>query len=151
MAAADGTVIAGVHCKTYYDADGNIAVPTWVELTGTSGVQLPSKWTTAKVLQRSPRIELNIPVHLQIPVTVKLPRRPGNTAFDIFMTAHRTDAKIGIAVMSGLITDTGEYGVQYEAKVTEANDDQGHDGVEVVFTVEPDANYTTAPVFTITT
>ena len=67
------------------------------------------------------------------------------------MTACRTDTKIGLAVMSGDIADTGEYGVQFEAKVTAANDDQEHTSTDVVFTVEPDANYTTAPVFTITT
>lgn len=151
MAAASGIVIPGIHTKTYYDADGSIASPTWVELTGTSGVQMPSKWTTAKVLQRSPRFEMSLNCHLQCPITVKMPRRPGNTAFDIFMTAHRTDGKIGIAVMSGTITDTGHYGYQFECTVSEANDDQEHNSTDVVFVLEPTPNYTTAPVFTITT
>lgn len=152
MAAVAGEVVPGQIAKLYYDVDGSIASPTWVEVTCTSGVQISSEWVESTVVCRSPRIELVKNCHQRVTITVKMPRKPGNTIFNNFAAAFRAGSKIGIAAMSGDISaDTGDYGWQFEALVTGMNDDQEHTSNEVTFTIRPDADYTTAPSFALVT
>ena len=130
--------------EIYYDADGDIATPTWVQITGVVDVQENSTKNKAQVMVRNTAEAGVIPTHTVRSFDVTLTKRNGETVYDALKAAYEDNTKIGIAVMTGPIATTGEKGFQAEAYITQWNNDGSHEGHTVSITIEPAANATTA-------
>jgi len=140
-----GTPINGRLCKAYLDVDGSIASPTWVELGKIQGAGKTSQRDLAEVKERVLDETTVLLGHNTKEFTLQLTRRPADTNYDTLEDAHESGAKVGIALMTGTITEVGQRGFQGECYVTGFDDDQGHDSTMVTVTLRPCADYTTAP------
>ena len=142
--AVSGAGELGYTEEIYYDADGSIAIPTWVLIPGVVDVQQNSSKNKADIAER------NVPVvgvevtHTVYSVDVTITKRNGNTNYDALRAAYEAGTRIGIAVMSGPVATSGEKGFQAEAYITSWSDDGAHEGNTVSLTFEPAANPTTA-------
>lgn len=145
--ALTGAAKLGKNLKLYVDVDGDIASPEWVEATIAQGVTCNLERATADVLERGVDFTLGLVGHAGVPVEVTLTRRPGNAVYDAFQEAAWGGTKIGLAVMTGTITDADERGLQGEFYVTTHGDDQGHESTSCTFTCRLAADYTTAPAY----
>jgi len=130
--------------EIYYDADGDIASPTWVLMPGVQDVQENSTLNESEFAERNVNVIGVVPTHETYSVDVTISKRNGNTDFDALRAAYRGRTKIGLAVMSGAVATTGESGFQCEAYVTGWNNDGSHEGNNVTVTIKPAANPTTA-------
>lgn len=140
-----GGPINGRLCKAYLDVDGSIASPTWVELTKIQGASKTSQRDVAEVKERAIDDTTVLLGHATKEFTLQLTRRPADTSYDTIEDAHESGAKVGIALMTGTITEVGQRGFQGECYVTGFDDDQSHDSTVAVATFRPCADYTTAP------
>lgn len=133
--------------KLYVDADGDIAVPTWVEYGEIQGGGRSDQRDLAEVKERGLDETTVMLGHKSREVSLTLTKRPGNTNFDLLQAAFDTGAKVGIAMMTGAIATSGEQGFQAEMYVTAFNDDQANDSTTVSATLRPCADYVTPPDF----
>lgn len=145
--AVTGTPRIGKARKCYLDIDGDIASPTWVELGKIQGLSKNYGRNLAELEERDVDDVTVMPGHMNREVTIELTHRPGNTSFDAIQDAHEAGSKIGLAIMSGVITNAGEVGYQAEFYVTGWDDDEAHTNSTVSVTVRPAADFTTAPAF----
>lgn len=143
--AQTGGPINGRLCKLYLDVDGSIASPTWVELGKVQGAAKTSQRDLAEVKERVFDETTVLLGHNTKEFTVQLTRRPADTNYDTIEDAHESGAKVGIALMTGTITEVGQRGFQGEVYITGFDDDQSHDSTTVNVTFRPAADYTTAP------
>lgn len=133
--------------EIYYDADGDIASPTWVLIPGVQDVQEDSSMNVSEFAERNvPVIGVEV-THENYSVDVTISKRNGETSFNALRTAYRARTKIGLAVMSGPIATVGESGFQCEARITAWKPDGSHEGNSAVITIRPAANPTTAAAF----
>lgn len=142
--------ITGKAHKAYIDVDGSIASPTWVLLTaviGTSGTG--GTWSTFEASPRDVDFTLVKPVSLDVKPTITMARRPGTTGYDTLLTAFRTKAKVGLALMTDLIAQAGSKGLQGEFYVTGCDADEAPESGEVTFTVGLAIDYVTAPAYVV--
>lgn len=130
--------------EIYYDADGNIATPTWVLIPGVQDVQENSSLNESEFAERNVPVIGVVPTHETYSVDVIISRRNGETSYDALRAAYRARTKIGLAVMSGPIATVGEKGFQCEAYITGWNSDGSHEGNNATLTIKPAANPTTA-------
>lgn len=131
--------------KFYIDVDGSIASPTWVLVGTIQGLSKNSSRAVAELEERGEDEVLVMIGHKTNEVTFQLSCRPGQTIYDAIETAYQNGTKIGIAVMTGVITDVDERGYQAEVYVTQFDDDQAHTSSAISVTVRAAADYTTAP------
>lgn len=144
---SNGAVLVGKNHKLYYDADGDIASPTWVEVTICQSVTANQEWDVTDIRERGTAPVLAAVSHYNIPIEITLTRRPASTIYAAFKTAAVTGSKIGLAVMNGTVSTVGNKGWQGEFLITSNGDDQGPDSASATFTARLDAEYTTAPAF----
>jgi hypothetical protein len=130
--------------EVYYDADGDIASPTWVLMPGVQDVQVSSQSNKSEIAVRNEDFVGVVPTHKVVSITVTLTKRNGDTNYDALREAHFSNTKIGVAAMTGPVATVGEKGFQAEAYVTGWDDDGAHEGNSVSVTIEPAANATTA-------
>lgn len=130
--------------EIYYDADGDIASPTWVLIPGVQDVQESSTYNKAEIAVRNVDVVGVVPTHEVYSVDVTITKKNGHTDYDALRAAYQAKTKIGVAVMSGPIATVGEKGFQAEAYITAWNNDGSHEGSAVTITIEPAANATTA-------
>lgn len=133
--------------KFYVDADGDIAIPTWVEYGEIQGASRTGQRDVAEVKERGIDETLVMLGHKNREISLPITKRPGNANFDILQTAYEDGSKVGVAMMTGEITTVGEQGYQAEMYVTGFDDDQAHDATMAQVTLRPCADYTTAPDF----
>jgi len=131
--------------KLYVDADGDIATPTWVEYGEIQGGNRSQGKDLAEIKERGLDETVVLPGHKTREVSITLTKRPGNVNFDILQTAFETDAKVGIAMMTGPIATSGEQGYQAEMYVTQFDDNQENDSTTVNCTLKAAADYVTPP------
>lgn len=133
--------------KLYIEATANLATPTWVEFGKIQGGNRTGQRDVSEVKERDEEDTLVMLGHRNREITLTITKRPGNTEYDVLETASESGAKVGIAMMTGDITTTGERGYQAEMYVTGWDDDQAHDSTVINATLRPAADYTTAPDF----
>jgi hypothetical protein len=85
--------------------------------------------------------------HLNTEITLQISRRHGNANYDVLEAAARSGASVGVAMMTGTITDVGERGYQAEMKVVGFDDDQAHDSTMVSVTLRASATRVTDPAY----
>lgn len=144
---ADGSARLGRTRKLYIDADGDIAIPTWVEAGKIQGLTHNRSRNVAEIEERDEDDVLVLPANLNREISFDLTFRPGNTTYDTIEAAFEAGTKIGVAVMSGDIAASGERGIQAEVYVTQFNTDEAHTSSAVAVTVRPAGDYATAPAF----
>ncbi|MGC1272796.1 MAG: hypothetical protein WBC44_03750 [Planctomycetaceae bacterium] len=147
MAFTAGAAIIGKNRKLYVDVDGSLATPMWVEAGKIQGATKNSSRNVAEIEERAEEDVLVLLGHKSREVTFQLTFRPGDTTYDAIEDAYENGTKLGIAVMSGTITEVGQRGYQAEVYVTQFDDDQANTGSAVGVTVRPCADYVTAPAF----
>lgn len=130
--------------EIYYDADGDIASPTWVLMPGVSDVQVTSSKNEAEIAERNVYVVGVVPTHMNWSVSVTIEKRNGETSYDLLRAAYEDNTKIGVAVMTGLVATVGEKGFQCEAYITGWDDDGAHEGHTASLTIKPAAPATTA-------
>lgn len=145
--AVTGVPRIGKAKKLYIDVDGDIATPTWVLADKIQGLNKNRSKALAEIEERGESEVLVMPGHKSSVITFQLTSRPGNTIYDALEDAFNNDTKIGAAIMSGLIANAGERGLQGEFYVVQFDDDQAHTGSAVAVTLRLAADYTTAPSF----
>lgn len=145
--AVTGKPTIGKARKFYVDVDGSIAVPTWVLAGKIQGLSMNSSHNVAEIEERGESDVLVLPGHKTREISLQLTHRPGDATFDAIQDAYENQTKLGVAVMSGLITNVGERGYQAEVYVTQFDDDQGHTNSAIAVTLRPAADYVTAPAF----
>ena len=151
MAAASGAPQIGKVRNAYYDADGSIASPTWVAIGKMSGGDHSATRDSVEIAERDIDLKTYMHGHFDIKPQLELTVRPGNSVYDALRVAFETKAKIGLAMMTGLITDSGHYGIQGEFRIEEWSEPQGNTDVSASLTLALAADYTTAPAFVVTT
>ena len=142
-----GEVKIGRLHKLYVDADGDIAVPTWVEYGEIQGGSRTGQRDVSEIKERAFDETLVMLGHKNREISLTATKRPGNTNFDLLQAAFESGAKVGIAMMTGPIATSGEQGYQAEMYVTGFDDDQANDATTVAVTLRPAADYVTAPDF----
>ena len=146
--AVSGAGDIGYEGEIYYDADGDIASATWVLIPDIQDVQETSSKNKATIPVRNVPVVGVLPTHTVLSHSVTITKANGATVYDALHAAYVANTRIGIASMTGPIATSGESGWQYEAFITDWNDDGSHEGVSATFTVEPAANATTAATYT---
>lgn len=141
----------GFDGEIYYDADGDIASPTWVLMPGVQDVQENSAYNESEIAERNVRVIGVELTHESYSVDVTLTKRNGNSDYDALRAAYQAKTRIGLAVMSGPVATVGESGFQAEAYIASWNDDGSHEGNSVSLTIKPAANPTTAAAVVTTT
>ena len=131
--------------KAYYDADGDIATPMWIELGKIQGGGKTSQRDVSEIKERDLDETLVLLGHKSRELTLQLTRRPGQADFNALQDAYENGTKIGFAMVTGDITDSGQRGWQGEVYVTGWDDDQSHDGTVISVTIRLAADYDTAP------
>lgn len=130
--------------EIYYDADGDIASPTWVLIPGVQDVQVSASKNVSEIAERNvPEIGV-VPTHTSREITVTITKKNGNTNYDALKAAFEDNTKIGVAAMTGPVATAGEKGFQAEAYIVGWDDDGAHEGNSVSITIRPAANATTA-------
>lgn len=145
---ADGALIIGRLHKLYIEPVSDLEAPTWVEYGEIQGATRTQQRDVAEVKERNfleTTVELG---HLNTEVTLQISRRPGlTTTFDVLEAAARSGDNVGIAMMTGGITEPGERGYQAEMKVVGFDDDQAHDSTMVSVTLRAAASRDTDPAY----
>lgn len=142
--ATSGAGEIGFIEEIYYDADGDIASPTWVLMPGVQDVQQSSDKDVAELKIRNTAVTGVVPAHTNFSVDVTITKANGDTDYDALRAAYEDNTKIGLAVMTGPVATSGESGFQCEAYITSWSDDGSHTGNSATFTVQPAALPTTA-------
>ena len=142
-----GKPTLGKNRKFYIDVDGAIATPTWTLAGKIQGLQLSGPHNVAEIEEREEEEVLVLLAHKKRTLSLQLTHRPGNTIYDAIQDAYENQTKIGVAIMSGPIANSGERGYQAEMYVEDFDDDQGHTNTAVAVTLRPAADYATAPTF----
>lgn len=145
--ALTGVPVIGKNRKVYYDADGDIATPTWVEIGKCQAAEDSADRDQAEIKERDNNITTYDFGHFNVQPTIELTVRPGNTAYDALWAAWTAGTKIGLAVMTGAVATVGNQGFQGEVKITSWQMSGGHTDVTATLTFAPYAGYTTAPAF----
>lgn len=145
--AVTGKPKIGKARKLYIDVDGDIAIPTWDEAGKIQGLTKSFSKNLAEIEERGEDDVLVMPGHNPREISFELTVRPGDAIYDALETAFETNAKVGAAIMSGDITNSGERGYQAEVYVTGWSDDEAHTNTAVSVTVRPAADYDTPPAF----
>lgn len=130
--------------EIYYDADGDIASPTWVLMPGVQDVQESSTKNKAEIAERNNAVQGVYPTHTVYSVDVTLTKNVGDTDYDALRAAYEDNTKIGVAVMSGPVATVGSAGFQAEAYITSWSSDGSHEGSGATITIEAAADPTTA-------
>lgn len=131
--------------KFYIDADGDIAVPTWVLFGEITGANRNSQRKVSELEERVFDETLVMLGHKGREISVSVTRRPGNTNYDLLQTAYESGAKVGVAMMTGEYDTSGEQGYQAEMYVTGWDSDESNESTGCSVTLRPCADYTTAP------
>lgn len=135
--------------KLYVDADGaidgNNAV--WVEYGKIQGASRTGQRDVAEVKERDEEDTLVMLGHKNREISLTVTKRPGNNTYDLLQTAFEDGSKIGIAMMTGNINNSGEQGYQAEMYVTGFDDPEENDSTMNNVTLRPAADYATAPDF----
>lgn len=131
--------------KLYYDADGDIAIPTWVELDKIQGASITSQRDVVEIKERALLETLTMNAHKSREITFQLTRRNSDADFKALQDAYEADTLLGFAVATGDIATSGTRAWIGEARITGWDDDQSHDSSTIAVTVRPAADYTTAP------
>ncbi len=142
--ALTGSGEVGYTEEIYYDADGDIASPTWVLIPGVQDVQENSAKNKSEIAERNVGTVGVEVTHTVYSVDITITKRNGNTDYDALRAAYEAGTRIGLAVMSGPVATVGEKGFQSEAYITSWSGDGSHEGNSVSITIEPAANPTTA-------
>lgn len=145
--ALTGAPVIGKACKLYYDADGDIATPTWVEIGKVQNVDVDWSRDEAEIKERDQDEATVMLGHKVRSITVEITRRPDNAVYDAIEAAAEAGTKIGLAAYTGAIATAGNRGWAGEVFVTAATDPQAHTGSTRTFTFRPAASYVTAPLF----
>lgn len=130
--------------EIYYDADGDIASPTWVLIPGVQDVQESSSKNKAEIAERNVPVQGVEVTHTVYSVDVTITKDTGDTDYDALRAAYEDNTRIGLAVMSGPVATVGSAGFQCEAFITAWNNDGSHEGTAATITIEPAAHPTTA-------
>ena len=133
--------------EIYYDADGDIASPTWVLIPGVQDVQESASKNVAEIAERNVAEIGVMPTHTNREYTVTITKKNGNTNYDALKAAFEDNTRIGIAAMTGPIATAGEKGFQAEAFIVGWDDDGSHEGNSATLTIRAGANATTAADF----
>jgi len=142
--ALSGAGEVGYTEEIYYDADGDIASPTWVLMPSVQDVQVTASKNVAEIAVRNDKEVGVVPTHTVREITVVLTKRNGETNYDALKAAFEDNTKIGVAAMTGPVATNGEKGFQAEAYIVGWDDDGAHEGNSVSLTIRPAANPTTA-------
>lgn len=142
--AVSGAGEIGFIEEIYYDADGDIASPTWVAFPGVQDVQQTSSKNVSEIAERNVPVIGVIPTHTNFEVSVTITKKNGNASYDALRAAYEDNTKIGIAAMTGPVATVGEKGFQCEAYIVGWDDDGSHEGNNATLTIRPAANPTTA-------
>ena len=143
--ALTGVPVIGKNRKAYYDADGSIASPTWVEIGKCQAADMSGDRDKAEVKERDCDFTTYMAGHWNIEPTIELTVRPGNSVYDALWTAWDTGGLIGIAISTGAIATQGNQHFQAEVLITSWQSGGGHTDVTATLTFSPYAGYTTAP------
>lgn len=145
--ALSGAGEIGYTEEIYYDADGDIASPTWALMPGVMDVQENSTKNESEIAERNVATIGYEVTHTVYSVDVTLAKRNGDSDYDALKAAYEDNTRIGLAVMTGPVATVGEKGFQCEAFITAWNNDGSHEGNSVTLTLKPAANPTTAADF----
>lgn len=136
---------SGLNCALYIDGSG-VGGSSWSEVDDAANVSQSSQRNQGTVKNRSSSYELFLPGQISVEHTVTVTLNRGDTALATIKTAYDAGTILGVAAMTGTITDINEIGYQYDALVTSFNMEQGiDDAVELTIGLRPHANYGTAP------
>lgn len=147
MPFSAGAAINGRVQKLYIDVDGDIATPTWVEYGKIQGASLNGPRDVSEIKERDVEETTVLLGHKNRELSLSVTRRPGHTTYDVLQDAYETGSKVGVALMTGTITEVGQRGYQAEMKVTGWDDDQAHDNSAISVTLRPAADFVTPPAF----
>lgn len=98
----------GQQCKLYYCAAGIGGTPTWVEFTIVQEPSLDLSRDEGVVEDRASDFKRYVAGMIDAPLSLRISRKVGDTAYDLFADAFFDEDIIGIAMASGTITDVGE-------------------------------------------
>lgn len=142
-----GAALLGRLHKLYIEPTADLALPTWAEYGKIQGANRTGQRDVSEVKERDLEDTTVLLGHKNREISLPITRRPGNTEYDALEDAFENGTKIGIAMMTGTITSSGERGYQAEMYVTGFDDDQAHESNAVQVSLRPAADYVTAPAF----
>ncbi len=146
---ADGKLVVGVRCRAYYSASGSEGA-TWLDLETIGDVQLALPRESSKVPERGSDFLKTLVGQVDAEVTIRLNRRPGNTAYDAFRAAHIAGGDIGCCFASGDRTVAGNEEFMADFKITgwQVNEPaSGGEASTVDVTLSPSAESSFEPVY----
>lgn len=108
----------GQQCKTYYAIGGIGGTPTWVELTLTQEPTLDLSAEEGVVEDRASDYKRYVAGMFDAPLTLRMSRKVGNTAYMALRDAFFDRTIIGIGMYSGAMATAGEEGWEGDYIVT---------------------------------
>lgn len=107
----------GLDAKFYYDLDGTLASPTWVELDVARDVTTSASANESETSDRRTNFVTSCPALLTLETSVECTYENGNSQLEDLRNAFLNRTSVLIAVMDGDITVTGTQGFVYYAHV----------------------------------
>ncbi len=147
--ALEGKALLGRLHRFYIEPTADLETPVWEEYGKLQGANRGGARDVSEIKERDLIDTTVLLGHRNTEISLTITRRPGNDQFDALEAAANADPpqKVGIAMMTGDITEPGERGFMAEMYVTQWDDDQAHDSNAIAVTLRPAADYDTAPEF----
>lgn len=138
----------GGNMKLYLDPSG-VGGSSWTEYTYVEQDSLNEERTAAEIRNRASDYVKVLGGKLNSTIELTATYHKGNAQYEALRDAFINNADIGVAVMTGTITDAGEEGLQADCKVVAFNKPRPlEEGASFSFTLRPSAESTTEPAYT---
>lgn len=120
------TVQLGRKCKLYISINGNFGGPSWLEVANVSDLTRSIAWDTTDANSRESAAKMIVKTLVDLSISGKLKFANGDANTNSIMDALMSpDAFLDVLCLSGPLATAGNYGVRFQAQVTEGNEDQG--------------------------
>jgi hypothetical protein len=137
----------GTDFKLYLDPSG-VGGSSWTEFTYIEDNTLGLERNVAEIANRASDWIKVLTGKRKATVSFTATFKLGNTQYEALRDAFHNNTDIGIAVMSGTITDAGEEGLQADCKVTKFERAEPlQDAVKCNVELMPSAESTTEPAY----
>lgn len=139
----------GLDCILYLDASG-VGGSSWAAITDAQDVTVGLQHGKATVANRASDWLKTLLTHKELSIEFDLTFDPDDTEFQALRAAFTGKTDIGIAAYNEAIATVGAEGVQVDCKVVNftRNEPVG-DTVTVSVTLEPSAESSTEPAYTV--
>ena len=138
----------GIDATAHIRVSGNWDTPTWLELDGVSDLDEACDWDKADVIIRRSLVKQGAKTTVDIGISCKILREPGNDGYDAIVAALRTRDTVDLLVLDGGIDQNGSEGVRYIAQVHKGGGSQNTGDAlyrDIVFVPYPSADEDEVP------